>query len=180
METEMETGLDERADAQAPTFPIVEGMGMGQEAMFFPPGMENLFTMTLPPFHLHGPAPGPAPAPAPAAVNIAAPPAGAQAAAIQLQLADILRSIEQSPNANNSYKIIQSIDHGPKPEIFSSETSLKSSIPYFESNVTIEIPEPDLEKGDEERGEAGMEHPFKTILVRDRLIVCDVSVCGTW
>lgn len=53
------------------------------------------------------------------------------------------------------------------PEMF-SDVTLENSLPYYEANVAIHLDE-------EGRSEAAMEHPFKTILGRDRLIVCDVS-----
>jgi hypothetical protein len=164
------------------------GPGAGLDDLFLPAGLDQLLNMALPPFAFPGaPAPGqagppnpmqnpflnpapPAPGPGPGAAG-GPPPGAAQMA--QFNMTEILRSMESASSMRTTYKVVKAIDHGIRPEIFGDKTHLRTSIPYFESNVTIPIP--DGEDDRNERGEAGMDHPFKTILARDRLIVCDVS-----
>jgi hypothetical protein len=92
------------------------------------------------------------------------------------QLNDLLRHMSTTQGPGNGYKVIKSIGHGKRPELF-GDYIISSTMPYYEANVTIPIPMPTPGEGSgDDRDEAAMEHPFKTILGRDRLIVCDVSL----
>lgn len=88
------------------------------------------------------------------------------------QLSDLIRQMN-SAAGGTAFRVIKAIDHGRRPEIF-GEYGIKSTMPYYEVNIGLPVPTPE---GDEDgaRDEAAMDHPFKTILARDRLIVCDVS-----
>jgi hypothetical protein len=86
------------------------------------------------------------------------------------QLSDLIRQIN-SAAGGTAFKVIMSSDHGTRPELF-GEYNIRSTMPYYEANVSIPVVTPE---GEGERDEAAMDHPFKTILARDRLIVCDVS-----
>ena len=98
-------------------------------------------------------------------------PAGIFGATPLHQLSDLIRSMNVA-QGGNAYKVIKSIDHGFRPELF-GEYPVRSTMPYYEASVTIPIPMPEGQQ--EGRDDPAMEHPFKTILARDRLIVCDVS-----
>jgi hypothetical protein len=103
-------------------------------------------------------------------VNIPPPPMGMFAATPLHQLSDLIRSMNVT-QGGNVFKVIKSVSHGFRPELF-GEVEVRSSMPYYEASVAIPIPMPQAE---EDREDPAMEHPFKTILARDRLIVCDVG-----
>jgi hypothetical protein len=102
--------------------------------------------------------------------NVPPPPPGMFAATPLHQLSDLIRSMNVA-QGGNAFKVIKYVDHGFRPEMF-GEFNVRSTMPYYEASVAIPIPMPETEEG---REDPAMEHPFKTILARDRLIVCDVS-----
>jgi hypothetical protein len=105
-------------------------------------------------------------------VNIPPPPPGFFDNTPLHQLSDLIRSMNVA-QGGNAYKVIKAIDHGFRPELF-AEYPIRSTMPYYEASVAIPMPMPvGQEEGEDD---AAMEHPFKTILARDRLIVCDVSL----
>lgn len=79
-------------------------------------------------------------------------------------LTDLFAGIAAA-SASDTFRVITKYETR-LPEMFQG-TTLHSTLPFYEANVYID--------NDETRDEAAMEHPFKTILARDKLIVCDVS-----
>lgn len=77
-----------------------------------------------------------------------------------------------SPTPGDSFQVVKA-SRTVLREMFSG-TELVSSLPYYEANVSIPLDD----EGDP-RDDAASEHPFKTILARDKLIVCDVSSVST-
>ena len=101
-----------------------------------------------------------------------------------ISLVNFTRRLQHGPNAHpiddltdlfsnmvastgNTFRVVTHSE-AKFSEMFSG-TTLENTLPFYEANVAIRLDD------DEERSEAAMDHPFKTILARDRLIVCDVS-----